>query len=245
MKSFQEQLAQSLEYHDTLNPRLWDLQTNKLKPEVRGHLLAIAGAWRVFTKIPEDAVKDVVMSGGNANFNYSSLSDIDIHLQCDFTKMPTVDPEIMKDYIFAKMNLWSIKHPIVINGYPVQLFAQDINDPEQTPMNQGVYSLTNNQWKIMPNHLDINYDNDLMLKDKVDYYTKLIDNLIEKDASIEDVNKLRDKLGQMRAIGLHKSGEFNDLNLTYKSLRNLGYLTKLADFANNKEDNAFSLYDKP
>lgn len=243
MRSFQEQVALALQYHETLNPRLWN-SDDTLKHEVRGHLLAIAEAWRVFTKIPVDAVQDIVMSGGNVNYNYTSLSDIDVHLRCDFKKMPSVDPEIMKDYIFAKMNLWSIKHPIVINGYPVQLFAQDINDETQTPVNQGVFSLTENKWITKPNNLHINYDNDLMLKDKVDYYMKLIDNLIATDASVEEVNKLRDKLSQMRASSLHKSGEFGELNNVYKELRNQGYLTKLADFSNNKEDNAFSLYDK-
>jgi hypothetical protein len=241
MKSLKETLQLGLEYHDTLNPKLWDLNTNKLKPEIRGHLLAIANAWAAFTKIPQDAIVDVVISGGNANYNYSPLSDIDVHLRCNFTKMSVVDPEIMKDYIFSKMTLWSIKHPIVISGYPVQLFAQDISDPEQTPINQGVYSLTKNEWEIMPNKLSIDYDNDKMLKDKVNYYAKLIDHLIDSDASVDVIKKLRDKLSNMRAESLHKSGEFSIGNLIYKSLRNSGYLQKLSNFANGKEDKELSL----
>ena len=243
MRSLKEQLALALQYHDTLNPRLWN-PDDTLKPEVRGHLLAIAEAWRVFTKIPADAVKDIVISGGNVNYNFTSQSDIDVHLKCDFSKMPSVDPEIMKDYIFAKMNLWAIKHPIIINGYPVQLFAQDISDETQTPVNQGVFSLTNNEWIIKPTNLHINYENDLMLKDKIDYYMKLIDNLIATDGSVEEANKLRDKLSKMRASSLQKSGEFGELNNVYKELRNQGYLSKLANFANNKEDSAFSLYNQ-
>jgi hypothetical protein len=240
MKTYNEQRQLGLEYHDTLNPKLWN-SDDTLKPEVRSHLLSIAEQWRIFSHIPSEAVTDVVLSGGNVNYNYTPLSDIDVHLRCDFTKMPMVDPEIMKDYIFSKMALWSIKHPITVYGYPVQLFAQDVADETQTPVNQGVYSLTNNSWVLKPNNLHINYDNDLMLKDKVDYYIKLIDNIIDTDAPIETANKLRNKLSDMRAESLHKAGEFGEGNNLYKEIRNQGYLQKLANFANGKEDNGLSL----
>jgi hypothetical protein len=39
-------------------------------------------------------------------------------------------------------------HNIKVLGYPVELYAQDIN--EKTPSNQGVFSLKNNKWTTEP-----------------------------------------------------------------------------------------------
>lgn len=57
---FLTELVTKLEYHDVLNPALWNGDT--LKPEVRQALLKIAEAWRNFTNIPEDKVYDVIIT---------------------------------------------------------------------------------------------------------------------------------------------------------------------------------------
>ena len=47
----------------------------------------IAEKWAKFSKIPPKAVEDVVLTGGNANYNYTSQSDLDLHLILDFSKV--------------------------------------------------------------------------------------------------------------------------------------------------------------
>ena len=76
----------SLQYHDELNPKLWD--KNDLKEDVRQKLLEIAKKWQEFAKIPDSAVHDIVITGGNVNRNYTDLSDIDVHFLIDNKPIP-------------------------------------------------------------------------------------------------------------------------------------------------------------
>ena len=81
MKNFQEFLSElklTLQYHDDLNDKLWT--DDKLKPDVKAALIKFGHAWADFAKIPKSMIQDIVMTGGNANFNYTSKSDIDVHL---------------------------------------------------------------------------------------------------------------------------------------------------------------------
>jgi hypothetical protein len=72
LKEFLEEASQlTLQYHDQLNPNLWE--NNKLKEDVRNKLIQIADVWSKFSKIPAEAIEDVLMVGGNANFNYTPI----------------------------------------------------------------------------------------------------------------------------------------------------------------------------
>ena len=61
-------------YHDKLNIKFWD--EGGLRPEVREKLMQIGVKWADFAKIPSTAVKDVILVGGNANYNYTRFSDL-------------------------------------------------------------------------------------------------------------------------------------------------------------------------
>jgi hypothetical protein len=64
----------SLEYHDTLNPKLWDGWT--LKPGIKNKLMEFAKAWADFSKIPFSIIKDVIIIGGNCNRLCNSCNSI-------------------------------------------------------------------------------------------------------------------------------------------------------------------------
>ena len=85
MKTFHryidEAIALTLQYHKELNPKLW--KSNILDTEVAQKLLKIADLWSEFSKIPKHAIRDILLVGGNANFNYTSYSDIDLHILID------------------------------------------------------------------------------------------------------------------------------------------------------------------
>jgi len=72
--------------HDELNPVLW--KNEKINAEVRKRLLELAEFWRDYALIPKDAIENILLVGGNANFNYTKYSDIDLHLLIDKSKMP-------------------------------------------------------------------------------------------------------------------------------------------------------------
>lgn len=226
----------TLQYHDTLNPVLWD--NDHLKPLVRKHLLMIAAKWAEYANIPTNAIINIVMTGGNANYNFGPTSDIDVHLLIDPTKMSIKDPVILQDMIFDKKGLWAQKHNITVYGYPIELFAQPIN--EKTPVQQGVYSLTHDKWVIQPNNLHLDFNNDFALQNKVEYEMHRIDRTL-KTGTVDDAEHLRNTIVVSRGEALKRSGEFATGTLVYKELRNRGYLQRLTDFINSSLDQKLSL----
>ena len=113
VKNFKEYLeevtALTLQYHDTLNPLLWENDT--LKKEIQDKLIEIAQTWIDWAGIPAKSVKDLILVGGNANFNYTEHSDIDVHILVDKSKLANC-PELLDDYLKDKKELWNLTHSI-------------------------------------------------------------------------------------------------------------------------------------
>lgn len=218
-----------IEYHDTLNPKLWTKDErfrNQYKPE----LIRLAHRWMQFARLPEKAIRDITLVGGNCNYNYAKSSDLDLHILVDFSEMPFRDPDIMHEYIMGKKNEWSKFHPdCQIAGYPVEIYAQSLD--EVTPRNQGVWSLTHDQWKIRPTnlHLDFAARDDLVAA--VKGFMSQIDNMND----LETARQLKDQIKQMRSDSLRFGHEFANGTLIFKSLRNRGYLEKLSDWIKEHE----------
>lgn len=227
----------SLQYHDELNPKLWN--KNDLKEDVRQKLLEIAKKWQEFAKIPDSAVHDIVITGGNVNRNYTDLSDIDVHFLIDTKPIPIKDPELLEDYMKAKKDLWAKNHDIRVKGYPIELYAQDIN--KETPASQGVFSILNNAWVVEPENLHLNFDNDFNLRAKVREHMRKIDSVLDNNESLETAKSVKRKITELRGESIKKSGEFAIPNLVFKELRNNGYLQKISDYIKDREDQQLSL----
>lgn len=237
-----EALDLGLQYHSTLNSQIW--QDFSLKENVRNQLLKIAKYWQEFANIPEDAIKDIVFTGSLANYNYTPMSDFDLHLVVDMDKMPIRDEELRTKNIFHMKALWAKTHPdIKIFGYPVELFAEDYKT--RHPLTQGVYSLIENKWIQIPPKEDINYENDANLKSKINHYQRIIDDLIDNDRGLEHIKAFKEKLRNMRSDSIQKFGELRGVNnLVFKELRNRGYLDKLSKHETQKFDHEMSLHEE-
>ncbi len=227
----------TLQYHSSLNPKLW--LNDKLKEDVRGKLIQIAHAWIEFAKINPTNVYDIVITGGNVNYNYTDMSDIDLHVVMSRNDI-NPDRNFVDEYLQDKKILWTLTHKdISIFGYPVELYAQDID--EKPHLNQGVYSIKDNNWISMPQHLDINFSSDHHLQKKVNFYKNMITNLIDNNASDDSIDSLKKRIKQMRGDSISAAGEFAFGNLVFKELRNTGYLDKLDDYEKTRKDKALSL----
>lgn len=229
--------SMTLVYHHELNPKLWD--NLKLKEEVRQKLIQIAFAWADFAKIPIETVQDIIITGGNVNYNYTNLSDIDLHLIVD-RSMINPDRDMVDEYLSDKKTLWTLSHSdLNIYGYPVELYAQDINElPHQ---DQGVYSIQHNEWIQRPQYLGLDFEHDYHLKKKADFYKKLIDKMIDQHATDGTINMLKQKISKMRGDSIAQGGEFGLGNLVFKELRNSGYLDKMSTYVKSKMDKTLSL----
>jgi hypothetical protein len=236
MKITLKELKLQLQYHKELNPKLWN--DFVLKPEVRAKLLQFAEVWRQFAKIPKEAVKEVIMLGGNANYNYTDLSDIDVHLVVDKTLIAKDNP-LLDDYLQDKKQMWTMSHKITILGYGLEPYAQDIS--VEYPKEQGVYSLTNNEWLAKPVFVGDDMLKDPYLKKKVKFFMKMIDDMINNHVDLDSVKHFKEKLRDMRGAAIKKGGEFSFENLVFKELRNQGYLDKLSSYQRTNQDQELSL----
>lgn len=230
-----ESATLTLQYHDELNFKLW--KNEKLRSDVSNKLMMIARTWAGFAKIPPKAIKDVILVGGNANFNYTPYSDIDLHVVVDMDKIPECK-QLLDEYLRDKKQLWGLVHDIKIYGHDVELYAQDKNTPYTK--DQGVYSIKQDKWLVQPTKKEVNL-NDPAIKRKVEQYIEKIDTLIETSAEEETFEALKTKFREMRGAALKQGGEFSVENLVFKELRNLGYLDKVTEYLRSKQDQRLSL----
>ena len=205
-----------IEVHDILNPNLWD--GDHLRKDVHVALLRIAKEFYDFLNV-DVRVDDVIVSGSQANYNYTKHSDLDLHLivpysqvQCDVGVAELFD---------TKRKLWKEEHDITVNGVPVELYVEDIEEPAVS----STYSIVKNQWVKQPVQSDVKYNRD-EIEDSVTAWERLIKHAIEQK-NLSLCLQLKDLLKKYRKLGLKKSGEFGAPNLIFKSLRNDGVVDQL------------------
>lgn len=225
----------TLEIHKELNPKLW--KDDKLNDKVRRRLINLGMYFVLFCDFDQKLIEDIVLTGGNANYNYTDQSDLDVHVIMDKEKMDC--EKFIDEYILDKKNLWGLKHDIKVEGYPVELFVQGKDDP--TPDDQGVYSLFDEKWIKEPKLRKVD-TNSVYFKKKLFSLIKKIEFYIEHDISdLEKLKEFKEQLRLMRSSGLKKKGEYSIENLLYKELRNQGYIDKFDDHYNKAIDKKFSL----
>lgn len=211
-------------YQSDLNPKFW--KKDEFDPAIREKLLKIA---KDFYKdlditIPVD---DVQLTGSLANYNWNKHSDLDVHLIMDLSKI-NQDVALVKKGLDGVRAVWNQRHPVVIKGHDVELYAQDIN---QLHMASGLYSLLKGEWIRKPEYDPPTIDPKDVSR-KVEAYGNEIDSLKKrlKSASPEEAQVIMDyagalkkKLSRARDEKLvYKGGEFSIENLVFKEMRNNG-----------------------
>lgn len=234
-----EEVSVPKEYiHDKLNQQIW--KGDVLRPEIRKQLLKIAKQFYEFLDI-EAPIKGVKFIGSMANFNWSSHSDLDVHLFFDFSDIND-DTELVRKYVDTKKSLWASKHDINIKNYPVELYCQDINEKN---FSSGVYDLGKDQWEIKPVFERFEIDKGAVVT-KIVSMVDQIENLENnKQLDAEQIHEqgelLKKRIKRMRQCGLEEQGEFSVENISFKYLRNNGYLEKLFDLTRGALDKSLSL----
>ena len=226
-------LADTVKFHDRLNPRLWD-SGEHLRPEVKAKLMEVALDFQEFLGVPDLDVKDITISGSNAAFNYTPASDIDLHIVVD---IPAVTHnEVYRELFNAKKYQYNDEHDIRIRGADVELYAQDSKQPHHS---QGIYSLLTDQWLSVPKRHKAEID-DVSTRSKFEDLAARIDDTV-KSQDVDRMDSLMKKIKTMRQTGLEKQGEFGSDNLAFKLLRNNGYIKKLLDAKQSARDQELSL----
>lgn len=219
-----------IDIHNTLNPDIWDGE--HLRSDVRVALLKIAKEYYKFLDI-NVTLMDVIITGSQANFNYTKYSDLDLHLVVPYDK---VKCDMGIDQLFkTKRDLWRSTHDISIHGVPVELYAEDVDEP----VTGSTYSVVRGEWLKKPVPIKAGYD-----KKEVMRLVELWERIIDKAIATRELSvcvSVKDLLRSFRQAGLDKSGEMNPANLAFKSLRNDGYVGKLIDAVRNLKDEQLSI----
>ena len=245
MKNFNQFINEKkIPYKKELCPDIWKGKT--LIPRIEDKLLRIARDFFEDLKLDTEIV-DIQIVGSIANFNYTTNSDLDIHILIDFSDI-NEDIILVKKAVDGDRFMWNLRHNIVIKGHDVEIYVQDINEKLAS---SGKYSLMNHKWIKFPTYNPPNVDTkDIEPK----YNARVYD--IEKLAKLakakldsneaqmyyEKAKEVKSKIQKARKAGLENdpSNEFSIENLVFKKLRNEGKIKKLIDTITKLYDMIYS-----
>jgi stalled ribosome alternative rescue factor ArfA len=249
-------LTEKVEKHETLNPKLWE--GGKLKSEVADKIFDIVD---VFVEgLKENGIKimikDIIIIGSNASYNYGDTSDIDVHLVVDTNSFDC--PDNLYPFLYSSYrSIFNKKYDIEFYGTGVELFV----DTEGTKtISNGIYSL-NTGWIKEPVKEEIpELDQekfDAEFSKWEDMYFKLvkgesdvtnaekpIGDMLEESLESEKINQIDDfieDIYDLRKVSLQKDGEYSIGNLVFKEIRSLGYLDNLKVLKNELKSRELSL----
>ena len=231
--------VKSFRIKDELNPKIWtDFEINS---EVREDLLKIAQDFYGSTDLQAD-VDDIILTGSLSNYNWSEkYSDYDLHILIDFSQV-NESVELVKKYADSVKKIWNDAHDIKIKGYEVEVYIQDVSEPHTST---GVFSLLNNKWKVKPERVEFEPDEN-MIEEKGKSVMMLVDDLEEEvdedkyESFLEKLQKVWDKVKNYRKSGLEsEGGELSLGNLVFKLLRRNGYIEKIMKLKKKSYDKQF------
>ena len=248
-KSFLEELADpqfvdtsSIISKDNLPSGLW--LRDKLHPDVLDAAERIANDFFNSLDLDNTQIKDIILTGSLATYNWSDVSDFDLHILLDFNQLQNRD--LLEDYFKEKIRNWNRTHKILIKGFEVELYVQDSNEPHVA---NGIYSLMENRWLKKPSKYRLNIDYDFV-KEKAAKLMEEIDDAYdvyaEKDYLLaqETATAVMEKIKRYRKSGLETGGIYSVENLVFKVLRRNDYLKKLSSIKTLAYDAEMSLNER-
>lgn len=242
-------LKEEIVKNNGLNSLLFN--NNKLLSEVREKLENISDNFIESLKENEIRVKlkDIVLVGSNASYNYSKDSDIDLHIIVDGSIYNDEEKKDLLNKIYnAYKTIWNSKYDININEIPVELYVE--LDSTNTKSN-GVYSIKKDKWIKKPIQTDIPEIDYAKLNKEVkkweDKYKKVLvvvdffNNKKEYQKSIDKIDEYINDIYNLRQISIKSEGEYGLGNLIFKEIRNNNYLNILKKIKINTTNKKLSI----
>ena len=206
-------------YNDVLNPEFWNTD-NTLNPEIRNVLYKVAKDFYTDTELTAP-IRDIIMLGSSANYNWSQFSDVDVHIVINFTDINT-DIELVTKMVDALKSNYNKEHSIKIKNHAVELYIQDVSKFNRS---SGVYSLVTNKWVRLPKKEQVTL-NPHEIQQKYSECVRMINSAVLSQ-NVEELKKVLTRIYDMREVGLNQNGELSTENLVFKILRAKNHLNKL------------------
>jgi len=222
-----------------LHPDFW--MEKALDPEVSKLLEQISKDILESMEI-DVQIKDIVLTGSIASYNWHSLSDIDLHIIFDFEDI-SEDFELVKRMLDQSRINWNKAHDIMVKDHEVELYFQDSNENHES---NGIWSIISESWVIEPEATQPDLDLRNTEK-KAEALAKAIDHVSQLFAegeysdAHEYASKIKSKISRMRSTGLSREGAYSPENMAFKMLRNSKYLEMLSNLKIEANDQLMSL----
>ena len=223
-----------------LNQKIWE-GDKEIRPGVKAALMDIVEEFMEGLDMDLE-LKDIIVTGSIANYNWSKFSDIDLHLLIDFAEVND-NEEMVKKFFDAVRSNWNKLHNILAKGHEVEIYVQDEHEPH---VSTGVYSLLNDRWLVKPKKVRPAIDRHTATKKmkqmarEVDKLSALYDSGSHQRA-FDFASSLKEKLKRMRQSGLEKSGIYSPENLAFKMLRRSGDIEQLFSIYTQAYDKLYSI----
>lgn len=219
---------------NNLNNDIWRSKKN-LHKDVYEKLIQISEFFLKSIDTPIK-VKNIFLTGSIASYQWTPLSDIDLHIVVDILNdecEKTVD-----DYFDIKSKNFNKNHNIFLKGFKVEM---NIKREEVLLKGKAVYDLLNKEWVSEPSNPIRDFTDHEVLT-LVSRIQKEIDDAINNREPYESFSDIKNRIKNMRTNGLKSDeGEFSVGNLVFKTLRNNGYIQKLFKYKGDILDNTLSL----
>jgi len=229
-----------LTINDELKKNFWPGNTLELGASQK--LIEIATNFFNDLGLEGAEIEDITFTGSLANYNWTKFSDVDVHLLVDFSKIDE-NYDLVREFFNAKTALWNKTHNIMILNHEVEIYVQDIDEDHHST---GVYSIKDNQWLAEPLRIEPKVDTD-MVKRKINSFIDMIER-VEDSCNNKEYEKcyntaanLARKIKKFRKSGLEDKGEYSNENLTFKYLRNHGFIETLYNLRDGSYDKMMSL----
>lgn len=232
-QTLDEALNEKIESHETLNPKFW--QDDELKQEIKDKIETITDRFVEYlnNKDIKIDIKDILLLGSNASYNYTDDSDLDIHVIVE-PKEITEDEELLKQLYDLAASAFNDKFNIQLKGADAEVYVE-LNDTNAN--SNGIYSI-NKGWLKKPkkeNVVGIELD-EVEFEKWEDRYNDL---LASRDK--DEIKQFINDLYKLRKDSILKDGEYGQGNLIFKEMRNLNYIKNIKNLLDMIESEEMSL----
>lgn len=226
-------LVEEIVIHDTLNPKLWDIENNKLRPEVREKIIQICDAFEDYLEAPIQ-ICDIQIVGSNCSFNWTEHSDLDVHIIANYEAV-TQNTELLDLIYSAKKSQFNSKYDITVHGVEIEMYIQDVKSGIAS---NGIYSVCDDKWIKEPKPIKNikNYDVSQALAKWQDKISQVLES-----NDRQEINNVINMLYLMRHNSIAKDGEYGEGNQLFKEIRALGLLDKLRERLDEVQSKELSL----
>lgn len=214
-------LNEEFQIHDTLNPKLFDTNTNLLLPDVRKQIIEIVSKFEDYIQVPI-MIADIQLVGSNVSYNYTDTSDLDVHIIANF-EATSCDTSILQALYDAKKSAFNKNLDITLHGVEVELYVQDIRS---ATISNGIYSVCDNRWIKEPKPIkSITKHN---TEKEFEKWSQRINQVLEHN-NYEEINDTITTLYLIRHNSIAVDGEYGKGNALFKDIRSAGLLQQLKD----------------